>query len=170
MTLLRAVLLAGLASAPGLALAQAQQPPNQSPRELFTQLILADAHTVPAVDQLLRSGGGLVSRITFADLTGDGRSDAIVTVDNRGVAGTVALYVFSAHGSPSSTLRAVYRHQSLYQGRARVAGATLTLVTPAFARGDDPCCPRHELERDYAWNVAKHTLLRRASRTVVPAP
>lgn len=162
----RGLLLAGLAAVPGVALAQAQQPPGQSPRALFGGLILADPNTAPAIDELLRAGGGVVSRVTFADLTGDAKSDAIVAVDTRGVAGTVAVFVFSAHGSSTGTLRAVYRNQSLYAGRVRVSGATLTLATAVFARGDDPCCARRELERAYRWSAEQQTLLRRAARTL----
>jgi hypothetical protein len=59
-----------------------------------------------------------------------------------------------------------FRSQSLYQGRVRVSGPTLTVIVPIYARGDDVCCARHATERDYAWDAAKMTFTRRATRTV----
>ena len=66
----------------------------------------------------------------FADLTGDGKSDAVVTVENGGAAGAVAAYVLTAEGSASGALRVAFRNQSLYRGRVRMSGPTVTVVLP----------------------------------------
>ena len=89
----------------------------------------------------------------FSDLTGDGKSDAVVTVENGGAAGAVAAYVLTAEGSDSGALRVAFRNQSLYQGHVRTSGPTVTVIDPIYARGDDVCCARHATERDYAWDA-----------------
>lgn len=138
--------------------------PSKS-QALFKKTLLADARTTSAIKDLLRTGGGIVAPdITFADLTGDGRSDAIVLVDTGGVAGAVALYVFSTHGeSEESDLRAVYRSQRLYRASVEVADAALRLRTPRFDEGDDVCCPAKVVQRTYAWSRGAETLRLRAS-------
>ena len=146
------------------ALAQNQ---GQAPQELFKKVLLADPKLTSGVKRLLNSGAGFVSPSPlFADLTGDGKSDAVVTVDNGGVAGRVAAYVLSAEGSDKGDLRVMLRSQSLYQGRVRVSGTTLTIAEPLWTRGNDVCCPRHASERDYAWDATKKAFVRQASRTV----
>ena len=138
---------------------------------LFEKTLLADAKTTADIKKLLSDGGGFVAPdITFEDLTGDGRSDAIVLVDSGGVAGAVALYVFSTHGeAEESDLRVVYRSQRLYRASAVVSDAALLLSTPRFAEGDDVCCPRKIVERTYAWSNATKTLRQRSSREL-PGP
>ena len=133
--------------------------PSKS-QTLFRKTLLADERTTAAIKDLLRTGGGIVAPdITFADLTGDGRSDAIVLVDTGGVAGAVALYVFSTHGEDEDAdLRAVYRSQRLYRATAEVSDAALTLTTPRFAEGDDVCCPDKLVRRVYAWSSGARTL------------
>ena len=141
--------------------------PSKS-QELFRKALLDDERTTSAIKDLLRTGGGIVAPdITFADLTGDGRSDAIVLVDTGGVAGAVALYVFSTHGEDEDAdLRAVYRSQRLYRAWAEVSDATLTLSTPRFAEGDDVCCPAKIVRRVYVWSSGAKTLRLRDSDEV----
>ena len=153
------------------ARAVAQETPAQSPQELFRDVLLKDANTTSGVKRLLRTNAGFVSPTpVFADLTGDGKSDAVVTVENGGAAGAVAAYVLTAEGSSSGALRVVFRNQSLYQGRVRMSGPTVTVVDPIYARGDDVCCARHATERDYAWDASLKTFTRRATRTVTIGP
>src|SRR3954453_7747792 len=72
------------------ARAIAQETPAQSPQELFRDVLLKDADTTSGVKRLLRTNAGFVSPTPlFADLTGDGKSDAVVTVENGGAAGGV---------------------------------------------------------------------------------
>lgn len=158
--------LAALALAVGAALLTtggSRAAPSKS-QALFKRTLLADARTTSAIKDLLRSGGGIVAPdITFADLTGDGRSDAIVLVDTGGVAGAVALYVFSTHGaSAESDLRAVYRSQRLYRASVEISDAALRLRIPRFSEGDDICCPAKVVQRTYAWSRRAETLRLRA--------
>lgn len=138
---------------------------------LFEKTLLADAKTTSDVKRLLREDGGFVAPdITFEDLTGDGRSDAIVLVDSGGVAGAVALYLLSTHGeSTRSDLRVVYRSQRLYRATAEISDAMLVLSTPRFAEGDDVCCPAKIVQRTYAWNERDATLRQRRSQEL-PGP
>ena len=135
---------------------------------LFKKTLLADTRTTTEIKALLRTGGGFVAPdITFADLTGDGRSDAIVLVDTGGLAGAVALYVFSTHGeAEDSDLRVVYRSQRLYRVSTEAADGGLILRTPRFAQGDDVCCPAKVVERTYTWSEAAQTLRRRNTQEV----
>jgi ribulose 1,5-bisphosphate synthetase/thiazole synthase len=140
---------------------------DDTPQDLFKKVLVADPKLASGVKRLLETKAGFVSPSpVFADLTGDGKSDAVVTVDNGGAAGVVAAYVLSAEGSAKGDLRVALRNQSLYQGRVRVSGTTLTIAEPLWSRGDDVCCPRRATERDYAWDAAKKAFTRRATRTV----
>ena len=161
-TLCAALLVAGAVLL--VASAGASAAPTRS-QSLFKRTLLADAKTTEEVKALLRDGRGFVAPdITFADVTGDGRSDAIVLVDSGGAAGAVALYVLSTHGADErSDLRAVYRAQRLYRASVEVSGQALVLRTPRYRSGDDICCPRRILQRTYTWSERARTLRRRSS-------
>jgi hypothetical protein len=167
-----AVLAVAALAVPAVAGARQQQgdATSTSPQALFRDLLLGDDATSTAIKGLLRTRAGFVSpQPQFADLTGDGKSDAVVTVSNGGAAGAVAVYVFSAEGSADAKLHAVYRNQQLYRVHPRVSGATLTLVVPQWSTGDDLCCPAKLVERDYAWSSRAHAFTRRAVREI-PGP
>ncbi|MEA2219486.1 MAG: hypothetical protein QOJ35_2112 [Solirubrobacteraceae bacterium] len=153
-----------------VTIGQSQAKPSES-QQLFRKTLLDDDATTAGIKQLLRDRGGFVAPgIEFADLTGDGRSDAVVLVDTGGAAGAVALYVFSTHGKAAdSPLRAVYRSQQLYRARAQISGASLLLRTPRYVEGDDVCCPAKVVERTYTWSDAARTLKQRASQEL-PGP
>ncbi len=167
--ILIALLATTLLSTAGVLLATAGSgaAPSKS-QALFKKLLLADAKTTSAVKGLLRKRGGFVApEIEAADLTGDGRSDAIVLVENGGAAGAMALYVFSTHGKPAnSESRAVYRSQRLYRGTIEVAGNQLIVRVPRFASGDDVCCPDKLIERVYTWSEGAKTLVKRSARVI----
>ena len=144
--------------------------PSES-QQLFRKTLLDDARTTSAIKRLLRDRGGfVVPEIEFADLTGDGRSDAVVLVETGGAAGAVAVYVFSTDGrAEDSPLRAVYRSQQLYRASVEIAGDTLILRTPRYAEGDDLCCPAKVVERIYVWNDERQDAAQR-SRRELPGP
>ena len=164
-----AALVVALAAAL-LATGGSSAAPTKS-QAFFKKTLLADAKTTADVKGLLSGGGGFVAPdTTFEDLTGDGRSDAIVLVDSGGVGGGVALYVFSTDGeSEESDLRVVYRSQRLYRASAEVANAELITSTPRFAEGDDVCCPAKIVQRTYAWSAGTNTLHQRTSEEL-PGP
>ena len=137
-------------------------------QEFFQKTLLADAKTTSAVKTLLSQRGGFVApEVVFSDLTGDGRSDAVVLVETGGVAGAVAVYVFSTDGEPAtSDLRAVYRSQRLYRASVNASGTDLIVRTPRFTAGDDVCCPVRIVERVYTWSAAAQTMRQRSSREI----
>lgn len=166
--------LAGVAALPVLA-AQGQTTmpaATASPVALFKGLIRADRQTTPAIAQGLKAGRLFVDpAITFADLTGDGKQDAIATIDTGGAAGGVAVYVFSGDGVTGGALRAVYRSQSLYRATIRVQGTTLLVRTPDYQAGDELCCAKQLIERTLTWSpTARRVLLRSTRRVDVPVP
>jgi hypothetical protein len=158
--------LALLAAAATAAVAQSPPPP-MTPQVLFEGIILADPNTTKPVADLLRADAAhITSRPTFADLTGDRREDALVSVHSGGAAGVVAIYVLSADGTKSGRLRVVFHTQSLYRGRSKVAGDVLTVAQPDYARGDDLCCPAARTDRDYTWEESRRRLRHRATRAI----
>lgn len=145
--------------------------PSKS-QQLFRTSLLGDAKTTTAVKRLLRDRGGFVAPdIEFADITADGRSDAVVSVDTAGAAGRIAVYVFSTDGKAAdSPLRVIYRSQRLYRASAEVSKGTLTLRAPRYAAGDDLCCPAKTVERTYVWSTTRQRFSRRSSRELDGSP
>lgn len=156
--------LATLALSAGAVLVSSTGSPAEPTKsqEFFKKTLLDDAKTTAAVKRLLEDGGGFVAPdAVFADITGDGRSDALVLVETGGVAGAVAFYVFSTDGeSAESDLRAVYRSQRLYRATVQPEGATVKLRTPKYVEGDDICCPAKITQREYTWSASAKALQR----------
>ena len=141
----------------------------QEPQVLFKQKLLADDATSKDVKSMLRSGRGFVEpHPAFADVTGDGKADALVRVMTGGGAGAVAVYVLSTDGSKSSNLRVIMRNQRLYRATVKVNDAhNLVVRVPVYAAGDALCCPSRARDRTYAWN-AKAKEMRRISVAEFP--
>jgi hypothetical protein len=161
-----AVCLAALTAA---ALPAAVRAAPTASQTLFTQKLIDDGATSSGVKRLLQTKAGIVDpRSGFVDVTGDGRQDALVLVSTQGAAGSVALYVFSTHGQKAGTtggqtsLKVVFRLQSLYRASLRISGTTLSILEPAYGKGDDLCCPAKLRERDYAFDAKKLTFVRTA--------
>ena len=105
--------------------------------------------------------------VMFADLTGEGKDDAVVTVDSGGAAGVIAVYVFSA--GTGKDLKVVYRNQRLFRGAARInPGPALVYVLPVFKDGDELCCPSEYRETELKWSAAKKKFGVAKRRTVLP--
>ncbi|HMJ34726.1 MAG TPA: hypothetical protein VK501_12485 [Baekduia sp.] len=152
------------------AAAHAAPTPSQT---VFTQKLIDDPATTSAVKSVLTTKAGIVDpRSGFVDVTGDGRQDALVLVSTTGAAGAVALYVFSTHGQKAgdtgdqTSLKVVFRLQSLYRATLRISGTTLSVLEPRWSPGDDLCCPKKLRERDYAFDAKKVTFVRTADHDV----
>jgi hypothetical protein len=152
-----------------LAAPATAQQSSPNPQGLFRQTLLDDAKTSADIKSMLRSGRGFVEPSpVFADVTGDGKSDALVRVLTGGAAGAGAVYVFSTDGTTSSKLRVVMRVQRLYRATLKVSSVkNLVVRTPVYAAGDTLCCPSRARDRTYAWD-AKAKQLRRISSTEFP--
>lgn len=155
--------LTGASAAP---LAGAAQTDSQ---KVFTQKLLDDAKTSAGVKKMLTDKVAIVDpRSGFVDVTGDGRQDAVILVSTGGAAGNVALYVFSTHGQAagdnSTSLKVVFRLQSLYDASLRINGTTISILEPRWSKGDDLCCPKKLRERDYAFDAKALTFRRVADK------
>lgn len=134
-------------------LVPAHAEPTRS-QTFFRSQILADNATSEEVVDLLRGGGGFVDKqITFADLTGDGRQDAVVRVQSGSAAGILAVYIFTTDGqNQSDTLRVRFRRQRLVRASTRVRSRRLSYRTRSYAAGDELCCPTVTMEHDVRWD------------------
>jgi hypothetical protein len=164
--------LALVAALAAPAAAPADPTPSQT---VFTKKLLDDPATSAGVKRLLSTKAGIVDpRSGFVDVTGDGRQDALVLVSTGGAAGAVALYVFSTHGQDTTgtgtgdqtSLKVVFRLQSLYRATLRISGTTLSVLEPRYAPGDDLCCPKKLRERDYRFDAKQLTFTRAADHDV----
>jgi hypothetical protein len=151
------VLALGLLATPA---ALAEPSPSQ---KLFRDTVVKDKRTTKAMRGALRTHAAFVdARSGFADVTGDGRQDALVLVTTGGAGGTVGLYVLSTHGQRSSDtkLRVLFRLQRLYRATLRLRGTTITVEEPKWAPGEDLCCPARLRARDYGFDPARRAFVR----------
>jgi hypothetical protein len=120
-----------------------------------------------SVKVTLKKGGFVDQQILFADLTGEGKDDAVVSVDSGGASGVIALYVFSA-GS-GTDLKIVYRNQRLYRAGARInPGPALVYSLPQYKAGDELCCPAAYRETELKWSAKTKRFGIAQRRTVSP--
>ena len=150
-TLLAAAAL-GLLAAP----AGAEQTTTQ---RFFAAHLLEDDGTSREVRDLLRSGRGFVDRrVTFRDLTGDDKRDAVVRVQSGGAAGVVALYVLSTDTGRrrSSGLQVVFRSQELLQAETRIRDGVLRYRSSRPQPGEEVCCPSRVAETRLRWREGRH--------------
>jgi len=137
-------------------------------QKFFTEKLLASSQVSHSVKVTLKKGGFVSDQILFGDLTGEGKDDAVVTVDSGGSAGVIAVYVFSA--GTGKDLKVVYRNQGLYRGGARLnPGPALVYVVPHFKDGDELCCPSEYRETELKWSATKKKFGVAKRRTVLPA-
>jgi hypothetical protein len=136
-------------------------------QKLFTQKLLASDQVARSVKVTLKKGGFVSQEVLFADLTGEGKDDAVVTVDSGGSAGIVAVYVFSS--GAGKDLKVVYRNQRLYRGGARInPGPALVYVQPQYKDGDELCCPSAYRETELKWSSKTKRFGVAQRRTVLP--
>lgn len=157
MLLAAALVVAGLIPAG----ASAAQTPAQ---KLFRDKLLADPGVSKDVKTRLRKGGFVDPDIVFRDLTGEGRSDAVVAVHSGGTAGRVALFIFSS--GTGDDLKIVYRNQRLYRARVRVASTSVFYAVPDYDAGDELCCPAHLRETELVWRADKKRFGVASRRTI----
>ncbi|WP_445151423.1 hypothetical protein [Baekduia sp. Peel2402] len=157
-----AAAIAGPGSPAGAAQTQSQK--------VFTQKLIDDAKTSSGVKKMLQAKTAIVDpRSGFVDVTGDGRQDALILVSTGGAGGAVALYVFSTHGQKTTddtSLKVVFRLQSLYDATLRISGQTISILEPHWEKGDDLCCPDKLRERDYAFDAKALTFRRTADKDI----
>ena len=85
-----------------LALAPAASAQDVTPQELFGRTIREDPGTTTAIRRLLESGAGFISaRPLFADLTQDGKQDAVALVVTPGAVEKHISNIFSKLDLPA---------------------------------------------------------------------
>jgi hypothetical protein len=137
-------------------------------QKLFTQKLLDSPQVAHSIKVTLKKGGFVSSDVMFADLTGEGKDDAVVTVDSGGSAGIIAVYILSA-GS-GSNLQVVYRNQRLYRASARInPGPALVYTSPQYKDTDELCCPSSYRETELKWSAKSKRFGVAQRRTVTAA-
>jgi len=148
-------------------------------QKLFRNLLLRDANVSAEVKRVLRNDGFVDRDVRFGDITGDGRDDAVVLVNEGGSAGRIAVYIFSSHrkrrsdGGSGNELRVRYKNQNLYRARAsmkrmgpnRPQGA-LVYTTPVYDPGDELSDPGARRIVEVRWRPRKNRFGVAERRTV----
>ena len=158
-------------AAAGLALTAVPAPAAQTATQrFFSERLQADKGTSREVKDLLRTRQGFVDRtITFKDLTGDERADAVVRVQSGGADGAIALYVLSTDtGVKGSGLKVVFRSQELRRAQTRVRDGVLRYRSARPQPGDELCCPAAVAETRLRWRERLHTLTVAERREIPP--
>jgi hypothetical protein len=167
----RAPLTALALAAAGLALSAAPAGAAQTATQrFFAERLQADKGTSREIKDLLRLREGFVDRtVTFKDLTGDKRADAVVRVQAGGADGAVALYVFSTDtGIRNSGLKVVFRSQELRRAQTRVRAGVLRYRSARPQPGDELCCPAAVAETRLRWREKLHKFSVAERREVAP--
>lgn len=164
-----AVTAAATLSAVALAGAQSTGTEGDPGQAFFLEALVKDTKTTSAIRRALEADAAVVDPATqYADLTGDGKSDAIVRVHSAGAAGVIAVYVFSTDRAPKGALRVVYRSQSLYRAVTMpTSNDQLQIDQPRYAAGDDVCCPERITRRRYRFSTSTRTFTRTSLETIV---
>jgi hypothetical protein len=113
-----------------------------------------------AIDQLLVADGKLdeatvkahedVDLIRCGDVTADGRSDAVFTINSGGTAGDIRFGVYRGGASPKLVL---YK-QAYKVGIARHDRRSFDVLQPHYGRNDPNCCPSSFRQTRYTWTGA----------------
>jgi hypothetical protein len=170
-----AVALLALVTAPAAPAAAEET----QPQKLFRKRLLNDRAVSAEIKQVLRNGGFVDRDIRFGDLTGDGKSDALVLVNQGGSAGRIALYVYSSHrprrsdGGRGGDLRIRYKNQHLYRARASIKAmgperpqGAVVYRTPIYDLGDQLNDPGATSVVEVRWRPRRNRFGVASSRTV----
>jgi len=110
-----------------------------------------DLSQQPAVKALLQHLGGEVvaNDILYADLTGDGREEAIVPISSGGTAGNLAFIVLGYRGGELDTLLSEVPAESSVQ--VELEDHQLVELLPVYSPGDTPGFPSRIKKVHYIW-------------------
>ncbi|HYH58848.1 MAG TPA: hypothetical protein VD790_06465 [Thermoleophilaceae bacterium] len=148
-------------------------------QKLFKQRLLNDRQVSGEIKQVLRNGGFVDRNIDFGDVTGDGKSDALVLVNQGGSAGRIALYIYSSQrtgrsdGGGGSELRVRFKRQNLYRARADMKRANpdrprgaVVYKTPIYDAGDELNDPGARRVTEVRWSDRRKRFRVAGRRTV----
>jgi hypothetical protein len=140
-------------------------------QRFFSQRLQADKATSREIKHLLLTRQAFVDRtVTFEDLTGDDRAEAIVRVQSGGADGAVALYVFSTDTAKKADgLQAVFRSEELRRAQTRIRDGVLRYRSARPQPGDELCCPTAVAETRLRWRERLHRFTVVERRQVAPS-
>ncbi|HXH21399.1 MAG TPA: hypothetical protein VNN10_05175 [Dehalococcoidia bacterium] len=153
-----ALLLAALL---GTACGPADRLPDPTPAEAPTPtdagaIRQLDLLKSPPVQALIRQvGGGDVDprEIIYADLTQDGREEAIVPVSSGGTLGNLGYVVLALRsGSPVAILTVLRDRNTVGAVSLRVEDGQLVKTIGKYAPEDPFCCPSTLIRTVYYWD------------------
>lgn len=103
----------------------------------------------------LDQAGGVVdpNAVMYADLTQDGKEEAVVPLNSGGEGGDIAVFVYSVRGGNVELLLRTYAQDTSLV--AAVEGGALTVTEPVYAEGDPLCCPSGLRVTTYRWDGSK---------------
>jgi hypothetical protein len=114
-----------------------------------------------ALDQLLVADGKLneaavkahedVDLVRCGDVTNDGTTDAVFTINSGGTAGDIRFGVYRGGASPKLVL-----FKSAYKvGIARHDRRSFDVLQPHYGANDPNCCPSSFREQRYTWTGSR---------------
>jgi hypothetical protein len=140
-------LAACLAVVAALAPPAAVAKPQICFRSAIDQLLIADgkldAHAVKAHED--------VDLVRCGDVTGDGTTDAVFTINSGGTAGDIRFGVYRGGASPKLVL-----FKSAYKvGIARHDRRSFDVLQPHYGPNDANCCPSSFREQRFTWTGSR---------------
>jgi len=129
------------------------EPPTPADAGAIRNVDLAEA---AAVQTLLRQlGGGEVDKqsVVYADLTKDGRDEAVVPISSGGTLGNIAYVVLTLRsGSPTALLTALRDRSSAGGVQMSIEDGKLIKTTAKYGPEDPLCCPSALIKTTYYWD------------------
>jgi hypothetical protein len=141
-----AACLAGIA---GLAPPAAVAKPQICLRTAIDQLLIADGK----LDEAAVKAHADVDLVRCGDVTADGTTDAVFTINSGGTAGDIRFGVYRGGASPKLVLfKPAYK-----VGIARHDRRSFDVLQPHYGPDDANCCPSSFRERRYTWAGSRFT-------------
>lgn len=120
--------------------------------ESVREVDLADVTLLgPIIDHF---GGGQVepARTTYADVTGDGREEALLFVESGGTQGDVGVAVVGVEGGNAVVVGYVPAGGRVELALPEGGGGVIVTRQGIWKPGDAECCPSELRERFYQWD------------------
>jgi len=114
-----------------------------------------DLTKVPEIAHFAEISGGqiAVKAAQFADLTGDGQDEALVSVASGGTFGTLAYFVVTLHdGWPDIIGQAVADPASRHGVHVELENGLIVETSGVYGPSDPNCCPSLLKKTHYFWD------------------
>jgi hypothetical protein len=152
-----AVLVAALTAACGAAndggsKSPTPVPPTPADAGAIRNIDLAQ---VPALRTLVSQAGGEIDKqsVVYADVTSDGRDEAIVPIASGGTLGNLAYMVLTMRsGAPAPILTATRDRSTLGGIFVMVEDGKVVKTTGKYGPDDPRCCPSVLVKTTYHWD------------------